>query len=182
MSTNPGNKKRSIRSIITTIAVIAVLVIAPLGSYIYLKNGFAYRVESIAQLKEPKPVAPEVITFIEKHAPFKKNSRLVYFPGKDKAAEIKVVDLIDRRIVDRERFDIVSFSDMKTGRKLHQIDYIDVSETPTTDIQFLLLDTSNVIRATYAYEPEIEAEILRHLSVVLPMPTRKNIHLKREKD
>ncbi len=175
----PPNKVGITRKAFVSFAVLFMLVIAPAVSYVYLKKGFDYRLESIDQLKE-KEISAELRDYIDEQDPFKGNARLLHFPSSNLSGELKVLDAIDERIVDRDRFDIVSFSSEPSLERVDKIDFKSVDATATSDYQFLLLDTSNVVRAVYPYSKDVGSDIMRHLSVVIPVPTKREITLLRD--
>ena len=46
---------------------------------------------------------------------------------------------------------------------------------------YILLDTGNIVRATYVDTADIAKDIIRHLSIVIPMQKKKSIQLERQK-
>ncbi len=181
MSKNKTSNKVSGRGKLVGFAVVFMLIIAPAVSYLYLKKGFDYRLESIEQLKE-KPISSELRAYIEKNNPFTGNARLLHFPKGEIAEELKILNIIDERIVDRTRFDIVSFAEEPAGENKDQIDFLGASAPAMTsqEYQFLLLDTANLVRAVYPLGPDVGKEIMRHLSVIIPVPTKREITLRRD--
>ena len=175
----PPKKVNVSRKAFVTFAVLFMLVIAPAVSYVYLKKGFDYRLESIDQLKE-KEISAELRGFIDKQDPFTGNARLLHLPSSNLSEEIKVLDVIDERIVDRTRFDIVSFASEPSTDRDDKIDFMSVERTNPSEYQFLLLDTSNIVRAVYPYTEDVGKDIMRHLSVVIPVPTKREITLLRD--
>ncbi len=178
MVQNGQNSRMKPKVMISAIAVAVVLCVAPIGSYLFLKGGFQYRLESLNQLV-PKDIDPELQMLISEYAPFKGNARLIHVPGTSEKEELSVLDDIDDQIVDRERFDIYSFS-ANTFTHKHKVDFV---KAPAfiNQYQFVLIDTSNQVRGVYPFGEDIRKEIIRHLSVVLPMPRQKTITLKRDK-
>ncbi len=160
-------------------AVVFMLVIAPAISYLYLKKGFDYRLESINQLQE-KEISADLRNYINEHDPFKGNARLLHFPSEHISEELRVLDIIDERIVDRDRFDIISFGREPSINRKDKIIFRGASPYHAKDYQFMLLDTSNIVRGTYPYYDEVGKEIMRHLSVVIPIPRKREITLLRD--
>lgn len=175
----PTKKVGVSRKAFVSFAVLFMLVIAPAVSYVYLKKGFDYRLESIDQLKE-KEISAELRDFIDAQAPFTGNARLLHLPSTNLSGEINVLDVIDERIVDRTRFDIVSFASEPSVDRDDKIDFKAISASAPSEYQFLLLDTSNVVRAVYPYTKDVGKDIMRHLSVVIPVPTKREITLLRD--
>lgn len=175
----PPKKVGVSRKVFVSFAVLFMLVIAPAVSYVYLKKGFDYRLESIDQLKE-KEISSELRDFIDSEDSFIGNARLIHIPSSNLSEEIKVLDVIDERIVDRTRFDIVSFASEPSAERDDNIDFKSISTNAPSEYQFLLLDTSNAVRAVYPYTKEVGKDIMRHLSVVIPVPTKREITLLRD--
>ncbi len=170
--------KKSNRVIILGSAVVLILIIAPIGSYFFLKHGIEYRIESLDQLS-PKTIDSELSGYLDNFIPENGNARLIHIPGKERSGELDLLYKIDERITDRERFDIYSFAKDADHEDLRDIKFIMNGSPPNSDLQFILIDTSNVIRSTYAYDENTGKEIIRHLSVVIPMPKQKKIVLDR---
>ena len=86
------------------IAVVLMLIGAPMGSYFYLKNGLEYRLESQEQL-QAKTVSDVINNHIETvRTP--KTAALIHTSHDNRVADIKLLDQIDERIVDRDHFEI----------------------------------------------------------------------------
>lgn len=164
--------------ILVALAVVATLVLAPIGSYFYLRKGLEYRLESLDQLQEKK-VSPEILSLVERSAPFNGNARLIHFPSNQVEAEIDLLISVDDQIVDRARFEIISFSNALKSAEEQNINFVGTTET-TTEMQFMMIDTSNVVRSTYIYNENLGKEIIRHLSVLVPVPTSRSVTLQRE--
>lgn len=177
---DPGQKKpRNFKMLLSATAIALVICVAPIGSYFFLKGGFDYRLESLNQL-QPKELSKELNTAIEKYAPFEGNARLIHIPGEAETSELSVLQVIDDQIVDRARFDIFSFAQKRDIGK-NKIEFIDVPKMQS-DFDYILIDTSNIVRGAYQYHPRIGDEIIRHLSVVIPMPEQRSITLNRNKE
>ena len=179
--TKTQTKKKKSKPVILGIAVAVVLIGAPLGSFLFLQHGYEYRLESLDQL-QPKEISSQSEGLIEQHAPYTGNARLIHIPGNDPEKEDLLLHQIDEKIVDRDRFDIVGFGVQHQSREEHQIQYLNLNELTPSDEQFILVDTANVIRASYRFQPDVEKEIIRHLSVVIPVPKSKKIKLNRQKE
>lgn len=172
-------KKKNTTPVILGLAVVLILIIAPIGSYIFLRSGFEYRVESLDQL-QPKKISSQLDGVIRLKAPFSGNARLVHIPGPAVNQELELLYQIDKKIVDRERFEIYSLTEDPGLKDKHKIQFIPSQHNVNFDEQFILLDTSDVIRGVYPFEQGIEMEIIRHLSVVIPMQKRRSITIKRD--
>ena len=149
-------------------AVTAIIVLAPLGSYIYLRKGFKYRLQAIEELK-PKNINPDHRATLDSLWSGSGKVNLIYFASEDSLRELEIYNKIEERIVDRTRFDLSRIS----------YDYSHKTEA-NMEYPFYLLDTSGAVRNYYHTEEHTSANILKHLSVLIPMPKRKEIKLKRD--
>ena len=174
-------QKKKSKPVILALAVVAVLIAAPLGSFLFLQNGYEYRLESLDQL-QPKEISKEAQELITEHAPFKGNARLIHIPGDRPKSEDELLRQIDDKIVDRTRFDILGLGKPYQNNEDHQIEYQQLGKLESISEQFVLIDTANIVRAAYSFEPGIEKSIIRHLSVVIPVPRSKKIKLNRKKE
>jgi len=154
-----------------------MLVIVPMISYVFLRKGFEYRKESLVQLEE-KRIDSELRTFLSTYAPHIGNAQLIHIPGAEVISEQEILSKIDERIVDRSRFDIISFGAEIDSED--QIDHVSVQTRVQSPYSFILIDTSESIRGLYEYQEELGKELIRHLSVVIPVPTKRSITLNRE--
>ena len=161
------------------LAVVLILIVAPIGSFLFLKNGIEYRIESLEQL-EPKTISSQLDGVIQLRAPFKGNARLIHIPGDMADNELELLLKMDDKIVDRERFEIISLMDEPQDLDSHRVEFIPSNHIVSFKEQFVLIDTSNVVRGAYMYREDLDKELIRHLSVVIPMPTKKSIKLERE--
>ena len=160
-------------------AVVLMLIGAPLGSYFYLKSGLKYRLESQEQLA-PKEVAQDVLSSIEK-VRTSKTAALIHTASDNREADIKLLMEIDDRIVDRDHFEILTFSNETLFTTVRDIRFVnDSSLFDSYDQRFVLVDSAGVVRNTYSAEEDISKELIRHLAVVIPLPKHRDIRLRRE--
>ena len=176
---NPTRKKKNLTPYIMALAVVLILIVAPLGSFFFLRSGIEYRIESLEQL-EPKNIDSQLDGVIRLKAPFNGNARLIHIPGAEIERELMALNRLDGQIVDRQRFEIISLTNAPDDEDESGVKFVPSNHHVTFDQQFVLIDTSDVVRGVYAYREGIEKEIIRHLSVVIPVPKKKSIHLKRE--
>ena len=161
------------------IAVVLMLIGAPMGSYFYLKNGLEYRLESQEQL-QAKTVSDVINNHIETvRTP--KTAALIHTSHDNRVADIKLLDQIDERIVDRDHFKIISMSDPFESERTLDIRFVsDSSLFQAYDQRFILVDSAGVVRNTYTADEDISKELIRHLAVVIPLPKHRDIRLRRE--
>ena len=160
-------------------SVVFMLVIVPIISYVFLRKGFEYRKESIFQLEEKK-IDPDLESYLDTYVPHIGNAQLIHLPGEDLSSELQLLSEIDERIVDRERFDIISFGDELDIED--QIDHVRGPASIQSPYAFILIDTSASVRGVYKYHEDLGKELIRHLSVVIPVPRKRNITLQRDSE
>jgi hypothetical protein len=160
-------------------AVVLMLIGAPMGSYFYLKNGLKYRLESQEQLQ-----AKQVSTTISQHIETvrtPKTAALIHTAHDNRAADIELLKQVDERIVDRDHFEIISmFAPFSSERKMDIRFIADTVLFAGYDQRFVLVDSAGVVRNTYTADDDISKELIRHLSVVIPLPKHRDIRLRRE--
>ncbi len=160
-------------------AVVLMLIGAPLGSYFYLKSGLKYRLESQEQLK-PKEVSEEILSSLEK-VRTTQTAALIHTASDNREADVKLLLEIDDRIVDRDHFELISFSNPASFGEIRDIRFVDdPSLFQNYDQRFVLVDSAGVVRNTYSAEQDISKELIRHLAVVIPLPKHRDIRLRRE--
>ena len=162
------------------LVVVLVLIVAPIGSFFFLRNGIQYRIDSLDQLA-PKVIDSQLQGVIKLSAPFNGNARLIHIPGEQVNEELQILQRLDEKIVDRERFDIISLMDEPEQFEDHNISFNSSNHFVRFDEQFVLIDTSEIVRGVYPFEKGLEKVLIRHLSVVIPIPKRKSITLQRNK-
>lgn len=160
-------------------AVVFLLVVVPIISYFFLRRGFEYRKESLTQL-EAKEISHQLATSLHDYALHTGNAQLIHIPGSELEKEVAILEAIDEQIVDRDRFDILSFSEDPLPTSEKKITYVPEAKGIDADYSFILIDTANVIRGTYSYHDDLDKELIRHLAVVIPVPKRKTIKLQRD--
>lgn len=179
----PKESRRKTTSALNLIGLLAVLVVAPIISYIYLKKGFDYRVEMLSEI-EPKELDAETTNYIAPYLIKDGQAKLLHLSRSSEPASIDLIAQIDERIIEKPAFDIISFSvstqdEITEGNNLH---IIPVSVAYNGPHDFVLLDTGHVVRAMYQFAPGVEKDIIRHLSAIIPKQKKKTIKLEREQD
>ena len=160
-------------------AVVLMLIGAPLGSYFYLRSGLAYRLDSQEQLS-PKEVSKAVLESIER-VRSDKTATLIHTASDGLQSDVDLLSQIDDRIVDRDHFEIISFSDPSKFGDLRDIRFIqDSSLFKGFQQRFILIDSAGVVRNTYKADRDIAKVLIRHLAVVIPLPKHRDIRLRRE--
>lgn len=160
-------------------AVVAMLVLAPIGSYFYLQSGLKYRLESQEQLKA-KEVSSELLKHVHSIVT-PKTAALIHLYNDNNESDIDILKKIDERIVDRDHFEIISYADPTNFLEKNKIRFL--TEPVLIHLskhRFMLMDSSGVVRNTYPGDNDFSKELIRHLAVVIPLPKSRDIRLKRE--
>lgn len=150
-------------------AVVLLLIGAPLGSYFYLKSGFVYRLNSLEELQQ-KNIDNDLNHLLDSIVPDNNKVSLVYLQRAGDNLANDQLAAIEEQIVDRTNFQTIRV-DAADTRLLNQVDQ---------SVSFYLLDTAGVVRNYYESDDETLKRIIRHLSVVIPMPKRRNVRLQRD--
>ncbi len=160
-------------------AVVAMLILAPMGSYFYLQSGLKYRLESQEQLK-PKEIDSQLYAGL-KSIVTPKTAALVHLYDDDSPADIDILKKIDDRIVDRDHFEIITYSDPEQFDEGNKIRFLNAPQLSyLSKDRFILIDSSGIVRNTYEGNIDFSKELIRHLAVVIPIPKSRDIRLKRE--
>jgi len=176
--TSTGSKTSSYFNLI---ALIAVLVIAPLISWIYLKKGVEYRKSALETLT-PKSLDSETLGFIKPFIKPDGQAKLIYLPRVEQ--DMTLVYEVDDRIIEKPLFDLIIIGDTSAISKPQKINNLSFQQNDIAykgPYDYVLLDTGNVVRATYINNDDVAKEIIRHLSIVIPMQKKKSIKLERQK-
>lgn len=149
-------------------AVVFMLFVLPAGSWWYLSSGYNYRKDNLEQLKEKgsferklglvaEPLKSELISKLKD-----KVTVLVMNPGGLDAKQQDVIDRIADKYGDRDFFQVVEEHSIKLGSSIFLVD---------RDLQ---------IRNTYNWDKENVKKLVEHTAIMLPIPKRETISLKRD--
>ncbi len=180
MDTNTTGERASTKSRLNLLGILAILILAPGISYIYLKKGIDYRQESLRALT-PKEIDQATYDFI---APFLRKdgqAKLFHLADESTYAEQDLLQKIDARIIEEQYFEIIAInSAYDSWDNAHNLTKVDREVSYTGSYDFVLVDTADLIRSAYTMHHDLGKELIRHLSVVIPMQARKSIQLDRK--
>jgi len=149
-------------------AVVFMLFVLPAGSWWYLSSGYNYRKANLEQLEVKGSFENKIGLIAE---PLKTNlvsklkdkvTVLVMNPEGLNSHQQDVVERIADKYVDRNYFQVVEEHRIKLESNIFLID---------RDLQ---------IRNTYNWEEESIQKLVEHTAIMLPIPKRETISLKRD--
>ena len=170
----------SIQKYIAATAVVLLLIIAPLGSYMYLRTGFTYRLDYIQELK-PESQVPFTIGKQQFIVKTNGKVRLVHIPQNDVQGEIDVLTEVDNNIVTREFYEAYSFAPATYKKEDSTIKFVsDSTITYYGEAPILMIDRNGLLRFEYELNNETAKKLIKHLSVMIPRPEKVEVKLKRD--
>lgn len=161
-------KNNSLMRFLVAAAVVFMLFVLPAGSWWYLSSGYNYRKSNLEQLEVKgalegklglvaEPLKTELITKLKD-----KVTVLVMNPGGLDESQQDVIDRIADKYGDRDFFQVVENHSIKLGSSIFLVD---------RDLQ---------IRNTYNWDKEDVKKLVEHTAIMLPIPKRQTISLKRD--
>lgn len=165
----------SMRKSYQIIAVLALLFILPLGSYLYLKRGYNFRLEALNELKPKENIKnhPSFSKLMEKD-----NIYLLYNADDEVAASWigPVYDEFSHRSI----FNVIGYtSDSVPPTSVsNQYTYI-ASKYPFAE-SIALVDTASDIRNYYTYDSTSFKKLVQHIPIVLPRKKEEDIKMKNQ--
>lgn len=152
------------------LAIVFVIFVLPAGSWYYLQSGYNYRLQALKEL-EPKG---QVIELVQERA----NPDFL----RDDVTLICLCDNISQKNLStltniEEKIDTAGFQILQL--KSSDQDYPKLSENYGTD-PLILIDKDREVRNTYSFDEEVINDLIKHVAIVVPLPSRQKIKLKRE--
>lgn len=165
--------------VVSGLAIVLVLIIAPIGSFFYLRAGLKYRLESQEQLEAQEISESLKKSIIDVITPY--HVSLLHLGGDADEDGLDLLSKIDDRIVERDFFEVITNASLSSLPPKTNILSKDINvSSESNQVQFVLLDTSGVVRHLYNFGEDHSKSLIRHLSVVIPMPKSREIKLNRE--
>jgi len=152
--------------------IVIVLFILPLGSYYYLNSGYNFRKAALIELEPEGPlfnIDSELIKEL-KDSLMNGNTNLIYLESENIQSHENELLMIKEKYDHRYDFQVVRLSKDHTPQLFNSY-----KNTP-----LLLVDSLTQIRDQYSFEKEDIKRLIRHISILLPMDKRPDIHLKRD--
>lgn len=153
--------------------IVIVLFILPLGSYYYLNSGYNFRKAALVELESEGPLFSSVDSeFLRtmKDSLMGGNTNLIYLEVQKDPAHGNELQMINDKYDHRFDFQVVNLSKNEVPELFRSY-----QATP-----LILVDSLAQIRDTYSFNSEDIKRLIRHISILLPMDKRPDIHLKRD--
>jgi len=158
------------QKIISWIVLAALVVLVPLGSWIYLKKGLDWRKGALKELV----VKAVIDKSLDSSNVFLSKTSLVVF---EYSEEIKnALQPIYDQFKDAYTFQIVSQYDYEYNVKVTD-GYVD-RLIQRKDNTFAIVDTGLQVRNFYTLKNSDLKSMVEHLAVVIPLPKEKDIKMK----
>lgn len=164
-------------------AVVFVIIGMPMISYMYLRQGLTFRMDSIAALKQSDKEV-ELTKKLSKIIDIEEG--MVNACLNSDKIDITKLDMLYDKYRGHKHFFLTTYSgnsespSIKTLGEKHRIEKVSESELNSIEnLEMLLVDTSGQVRETYVYDEEVFKTFVQNLSVLLPVEESKKIKLDR---
>lgn len=159
---------------ITSIAVLALIFIVPLGSWYYLKQGLDYRKDALKALL-PKDSIDARLDTLEL---FKGQTTIVVNKGSDSLN--KVIATIGEQFKNTPKFQMLYIdSTLNVNGKVIPSNYMNDFFTKYKDYHYLLVDHKMKLRNYFGGDQEGIKKLIEHTAIILPRPVEADIELKK---
>lgn len=152
------------------LAVVFVIFVLPAGSWYYLQSGYNYRLAALGAL-EPKGQVLNLLQEKEDPEFLMDKVTLICLCEHASEANLETLDSIE------EKYDSRGFQVLRL--KQDDADYQKL-QSKYGEGPLLLVDKDRELRSTYSFDTEVVKELVQHVAIVIPLPSRKKIKLKRE--
>lgn len=152
------------------LAVVLVIFVLPAGSWYYLQSGYNYRLNALQEL-EPKGTFDKLSLEKDNIELFDDKISLICF-----CADVANEDLATLVRIE-EKYDSRGFQLIKLEEKNAEYEKLLNKYGPKN---LLLVDKDREYRRSYSFEEGEIKDLVQHASIVIPLPSRKKIKLKRE--
>ncbi len=173
---------------IKVIAVFGLLVLFPLISYLYLRQGYYFRLNALKEL-EPKMKLENFsysdIVSDDVFSDDRLKGRLSLFYDASTVSSKGMLDPIFEEFSHREELQFVGFTDdtMVVKSHLNKDDdqWILLEGKYKWDGKLALVDTSGTIRNFYTFDSASFSSLGQHIPIVMPRVKEQDIKMKSEK-
>lgn len=152
------------------LAIVFVIFILPAGSWYYLQSGYNYRLNALGEL-EPKGQVFNLTQEQEDPEFLMDKVTLICLCEKASEGNFKTLDKLE------DKYDSRGFQILRL--KQSDSDYQELMQKYGPN-PLILIDKDRELRSTYNFDEEVIKELVQHTAIVIPLPSRKKIKLKRE--
>lgn len=190
-------KKR--KPVVQLVLLGLLLVVLPVGSYLYLEWGYDYRVAALDELDEFGPIATAVdyeipgprtvdVIYVSPVRPSDSVAQsllnlhdawddqpLVQFVGLGQDRPVVVEDALQSRLVPRTDANLEAFAEL--GNRDTHCQRVPVEQ------RALVVDTAGTVRRCYDLHEGAEVNrLVEHLTMLVPRPEKEDVYLERERE
>lgn len=165
------------------ILIVIVLFVLPIGSYLYLQAGYKYRLGALDELKAKEPLSDCLIGSLPETIASKVVVIGIISEENDTVITSNLKQIAEQYEI-REEF-AVAAATKGDSLLLTPIEWpgIRISlDCPSIvdSVTYVLMDSKGLIRGVYGGHAESVKKLVEHTAILLPLPKRKTITLKRE--
>lgn len=172
---------------VAAIVVILILIGLPIGSYLYLRSGYMYRLNALEELQSKGELSQNFYCFNAadsiRYESLKGNTILLSSCGVESELKTKIT-LLEEQFSDAPTFKSLRLEGNETMKNMDysncyfspQIFYDELFNNST----FVLIDTSLSIRNYYKSDENSFKTLVEHLAIILPRKKEKKIEFQRK--
>ena len=156
--------------ILRGLAIVLVIFVLPAGSWYYLQSGYDYR---LGALQELEPKGQFGMLSLEKNTPDLLDNKvtLLCLCAEVEEENLNTLDQLEEKY-DSRGFQLIKLTELN--------DEYEKLKTKYTPKKLILIDKDREYRRSYNFEKKEIKELVKHAAIVIPLPSRKKIKLKRE--
>lgn len=159
---------------ISSLAVLALILIVPLGSWYYLKQGLEYRKDALRTLAPKDSIALKSDTLNL----FNGQTTIVVNQKSDSLQ--KVILTVNEQFKNTPKFQILYYdSSLTDNGKVIPASYLNDFFTKYKAHHYLLIDHKMKLRNHFGGDVEGVKKLIEHTAIVLPRPVEADIELKK---
>ncbi|MBK8625848.1 MAG: hypothetical protein IPN86_09890 [Saprospiraceae bacterium] len=159
--------------LISWVAVLLLLVVVPIGSWVYLNKGLNYRKAALAELIPKDSISANLDTL-----DLLKGKVSLIILENSKTAEI--VKALEDQFNNSQGFQII-YKDSMVGNSFLPNSYLGDFFNKEDDFSFALLDERMRVRNYYKNDIESVRKMVEHIAIVIPRPKETDIVQKNNK-
>jgi hypothetical protein len=163
-----------IQKYISSIAVLALIFIVPLGSWYYLKQGLDYRKDALKTLAPKDSIDLKMDTLNL----FNGQTTIVVNQGSDSLN--KVISTIGEQFKNTPKFQILYLdSTINSNGKVIPVMYLDSFFQKYKSYHYLLIDNKMKLRNYFGGDQDGIKKLIEHTAIILPRPVEADIEVRK---